>query len=70
MSRFDLCKRCKWFKPTVSQVRVTQNTKVYYGECHKHPPVIVSTIGKDEIENESRWPEVWEDDFCGEYEPC
>ena len=51
------CKDCKWWAIKENQI---------WGECHKHPPVLVR-VHTEPIDSGFEFPQVGESQWCGEF---
>ena len=56
----NTCITCKWFE-YVENLLIAKHINKKVGYCHRMPPTLVNGVKK--------WPEMIEDDYCGEYTP-
>lgn len=53
------CKDCKWWR----------KSRGGNGGCHRHAPSVRLLVTMNEyLEHYGLWPQVHEDDFCGDFE--
>ena len=65
------CRNCRFFKA----YRNDDLTPIDYGDCHRHPPVVLIRHMVEPADNEPghndraaiEWPQVDAADFCGEH---